>query len=445
MIELTLFYTGEELEIDSYSLSQSIDSWLWDATFNVSDLTTLDKLTPLPGENFVKVSFTLGLETWLLLCEKPSANETGFSYSVSARSITALLAEPHATKLTKTWAGTTAIAIANELQTSLDWQILDWTIKTYSADKIYPIDIIKYFADDIDAKIQTEPYGTLSVIYYPPRSPYNIEAAIPDYQLNNVFDLSWVWVNSLNDRTVLVTTETDSSENSDNLSIDSEMDGADLILKIRTKPFNPVVTLSHRSTGLVKLFFEGEFTEQVEEILTVQDGKASLSKNFDSLVSAAWQQDITGNLTYSANGDIICDTLVTGFVKVIYMTRYQQYRAQKLSDIERTGFEAISDTTNLSTGSGLSLTCNINNGGQEAEPIIVKTLNTKATLFKRGASYLWKNAVDFKEYSLETPYTGTPVKCGKIARVNNEFNAYITAVSITGADSQVVTVLRPVF
>ena len=444
MIELKLVDTGEVLDIESYSLNYGIDSWLVDFSFSVADLNTLDKLTPPAGENFVKCEVTLGLETWILLCEKPSANETGFSYSVNARSISALLAEPHAEKITKTWSNTTAQTIALELYPDLNWEVLDWDIASYSADKIYPIDIIKYFADDIDAKLQTEPNGVLSVIYHPPCSPYSIETETPDYVLNNVFELGWTWINSLNDKTVLVTTETDSSKD-DGLSLDSEMEGADLIIKIRTKPFNSAVTLSHRSTGFVSLFYEGELTEQVEEILTVQEGKASLSKNFDSLVSAAWQQDITGNLTYSANGDVLCDMQVTGFVKVVYLTRYQRYRAVKNGNIERTGFEAVSDTTSINTGSGLSLTCNINGGGQEGEAIIVKTLNTVETLLKRGAAYLWKNAVDFKEYSLETPYTGTALNCGKIARVNNEFNGYITAVSITGADSQAVTVLRPVF
>jgi hypothetical protein len=444
MLELKLFSTSEVLPIESFSLNYSIDNWVADATFSIANETTLNKLTPAAGENYVKVEFTLGAESWLLLCEKPSADETGFSYSVSARSVSALLAEPHAEKITQTWSATTAQTIANELSDSVDWQVLDWDIASYSADKILPVDIIKYFSDDIDARLQTEPDGTLSVVYYPPCSPYKIEEQTPDYELNNCFEISWDWVNSSNDKTVLVTTETDSSENSDNLGIDSEQDGADLILKIRTSPFNPAVTLSHRSTGFVELFFEGELTEQVEEIITVQDGKANLSKNYDSLVSATWQQDITGNLTYSANGDIVCDNQSTGFVKVVYMTRYQQYRAVKLANIERTGFEAVSDTSEL-TGGGLSLTCQIDGGGQEAEPVVVKTLNSIETLLKRGSAYLWKNATDFKEYSLETPYAGTALKCGKIARVNNEFNGWITAVSISGADSQTVTVLRPVF
>ena len=92
----------------------------------------------------------------------------------------------------------------------------------------------------------------------------------------------------------------------------------------------------------------------------------------------------------------------------------------------------------------MSLTCNINGGGQEAEPVVVKTLNTLETLLKRGSAYLWKNATDFKEYSLNVPYTGSAVKCGKIARVNNEFNGYITAVNISDDATQAVTVLRPV-
>jgi len=191
MNSLKITATGEQIPFITASISAAIDSWLWDFGAEVADKVALNKLIPLSNlrNQYVLIDFSLGSETWALIVENADSNDTGFSYSIRARSKSVLLAEPYSLPITKTWTMTTASAIVQELcddaGITLSWQVLDWLITSYVAEKVYPIDIISELVADLGAKLQSLPNGTLAAVYYPAVSPAQLQALAPDYQLAN--------------------------------------------------------------------------------------------------------------------------------------------------------------------------------------------------------------------------------------------------------------------
>lgn len=183
MNELIKTSTGELLPFISASLSSDVSSWVWSVNFALPDLATLNKLKPtraLKGD-YVESSFKLGLETFNLIIEEADSNDTDFSYAVTGRSKSILLAEPYSTQITKTWRLTSAMAICAELCTeagiALYWQAIDWDIDEFISDKRYPIDIISELAGEVEAPIAT-PSAT-PIAMPAPRFPIAVPMAKP--------------------------------------------------------------------------------------------------------------------------------------------------------------------------------------------------------------------------------------------------------------------------
>jgi hypothetical protein len=447
MNQLKVKATNETVDLISSSVSIDIEQFVWSFNAEVATKALLQKLIPPAnlGQNYIPVAFTLGAETWELIIEDTNCNDSDFSYSVTGKSKTIILAEPYAQEVTKTWLNTTAQAICSELCTdygiTLDWQILDWSIAYYAVDKRYPIDIISELVRDIGAKLQTTPTGVLTAVYYPALSPSDLAAATALYSidtLRTVFDRGEKFINRKNYDCVFVTKD---SSLLDAPSISLEEITADENTRFLNVYPNPLVSeselnLHHASGNHAVLTYEGTFTErQIDDVL-IEAGEGKLSKQFTSLVNVKWQQTEVGALTIAENGKISCSGGGMGLATITYVTSYLRYTLTKTGSIAKT--LVMSDELPPPV---------LTTGNDPMPPIVVKTLSTQAALTARANAELW-NQFDTNEYSLTVPYTGSPLLCGKITKVNIireslGFNGWIKSVAIDSTGDVNVTIEAP--
>jgi hypothetical protein len=453
MRKLKLLSTGEMLEFISVSFSADIENWALSFSLELADLLTYEKLVYQADSllNYIPIEITIGLETWSLIVETSSSNGTQKTYSVGGRAKTALLSEPHAAQISKTWTGELASAIVQEMAQlggiTLNWNITDWTVENYTCQNQYPIDVIKTFVAEIDARVQTLPDGTLQMVYWYSDNPIDLPALTPVHEFSTellIFDRSKTRENRNNNNLVLVTTDNAANNSSPTPTIEEFESGENRLYKVRCNPFFPVevINLQHKSTGAVDLVYVGSFTEQVIDSLIISDGAGQLSKQFDALVSVAWSQDVSGALSIAADGKITCSGQAIGLAKITYLTRYLLYQGTRTDPAIEETLLFTADIGAVESSAGLSLTLQLKGsaGDRIADPIIVKTLSTAEALRRCGLAYLWQNGYDVDRHTLEIPYMGNPVLPGAVAKIiivgeSLEFNCFVKSVSVGyGAD-----------
>jgi len=392
--------------------------------------------------DYVEVEFMLGLESWRLLIENADDSYTGNSYGVQGRSRAVLLAEPYAQQISDNWQGVNASDIALELCDDagivLDWQVMDWLVDSFIADKRYPIDIISELANDIGAIVQSLPDGTLAVVYDPVCSPNKIDEQLPDFSIatdTNLFTRSRKFTNHTNYNRVLITKEAIGTlSNAATVSIEETTDGNDRLLSIFIVPFVADINLQHTSGDNVAVFYEGVFTQDNTDQLLIQDGKAQLSKPYHELSSVRWHQNVLAQLAIDKRGQVTANQGL-GLVTINYKTRYHRYRFNRVNDIDLTAV-AMDEIPTPTDISALSMELAIGDGDRVAPPIVCKHLSSLPALKARGEAFLWAQLYDADEYSIECAYQHRPMLPTKVALVaiRNEsslFKGIIKSVSIS--------------
>ncbi len=462
--KIQLVDTGELLDFINVNISNDIDQWAWGFSLDLPDLQTHDKLSYFPNaaKSYVEFTVSVGAETWVLIAETQSSNGTQKSYSVSGRSITALLAEPHAVQLSQTWSNVMASDIVQEMcdlaGIVLDWQIEDWTVENYTCQNQYPIDVIKFFViEEQDARLQALPDGTLKAVYWYSDNPLDLPDLTPNYEFDTdllIFERSKSRENKAGYNYVLVTTDNAANVSDPTPTIEESFLGDDAIYIVRCNPFFPadVMNLQHKSGGNVGLFYIGEFTEQVEDLLIINDSQGQLSKQYDSLISVEWEQESAGSLSIAADGKVKCSGDGIGLVKILYMTRYLKYQASRVNPINFT-LLITDDMKAVVSSEGISQPVKLKGsaGDKVADPIIVRTLSNPLVLRARGLAFLWRNGFDSDVHSLDIPYTGNPILPGGVTKVriipeSLEFNCFVKSVSIgygANGQTQQITLERP--
>lgn len=451
MNQLKIKATDEIISLERATISCDIEQFTWSFSADVATKTDLQKLIPPAnlGENYVEVIFTLGSQSWDLIIEDTNCNDDTFSYSVTGKSISMILAEPYSLFLTRRWLNSSAQAICEDLCSaggiSLSWNIPDWDIALYTVDRRYPIDIVTEIIRDIGAKLHYDPDGVLYAVAYPGMSPQDLATQTAPVTLDthrNVFERAEKFINRQNFDCVFVTKDSTLLD-PPSVSIEEQSDGDDRILYVYPTPFisHDVLNLRHASDTNAVLTYEGTFTERVVEDILIDGGTARLSKAFTSLVGVRWHQAEIGELTFASNGNISCNKGDVGLMTVTYMTTYLRYRVQRVSNIAKT----VVSSDELSRPV-------LTSGSNPMPPVIVKTLSTPEALTARANAELWAS-FDSNEYTLNAAYQGSPIRPGSIVRVNVVreelgFNAWVKSVSINcGGDdiTQSVTVERPLY
>lgn len=449
MNKLTINNTGESLSFYTATLSQRLDNWLWDFSAEVNQ-ETFNRFKPKKSlrDDYIAVSLKTGNETWQLIVDGFSSNDTNFSYSIKGFSKTAILGEPFAEQISAVWRGVMAKTIVQQLCDEygvvLDWQVPDWPVNELVASKNYPIDIILKLvgSDELNAAVLAKPNGTLSIVKNC-INPKNLQSLSHDFYLatdKNLFERSYQFINNKDNFNQISVINDLAVANNASLSVSTEQSGDDWLIKAYPSPFVETVTLTHTSGDNVDVFYEGIKTEQNSDNILLKDGKGNLSKSYYSLNSLTWQQDETGVISINAAGDVDCTSSDLGLVTIDYNTRYHQFRIQKLADIDFTGGEVTAEDEQQILNESITLV--FDNGGRIAESVIIKTLSTADALLFRAESELFRQVYDAEERQIICAYEAAPLSVGKIARLKinaeaMEFNGFITAVGINLSENEI--------
>jgi len=180
-ITLTRVSDSLDLEIESFKLDLSRDSWCWSFSATTRDAavcTALDPETAGP----IEVELDANGSTWRFIIEGISEGRdfrSGRVWQLQGRSPAAVLAAPYALPLTTAWTSAkNARQIVQEVLSgsgfSETWNITDWTIPAgaLAVENATRIEILSLIAKATGAVIQVDPAAaTLDFSYLYPVSP----------------------------------------------------------------------------------------------------------------------------------------------------------------------------------------------------------------------------------------------------------------------------------
>jgi hypothetical protein len=420
-----------------------ISNWLINFNAKIADLNNLIKIKPikqLKGD-YIEIILQLGLTEFALVIE--NADDNGINdFAVTGRSKTVLLAEPYSAQITKTWLGISAKAIAQELcdnvGIALNWQITDWHISKFVAEKRYPIDIITELAAEKKAAIQSLPNGELTVIYSTICSPNDLSDYSHDYDLStdrNIFDRPRKFVSHENYNRILIAPE-NAAPIVPILTVEEQTEGDTKIINVSANPFvgKELINFRHTSGAAVTWFYEGINSATKTDTLTFTDGTGKISKPFEKLIGVQWYGNILGELVIAANGDVKANEGI-GICDVTYESQSYRFRFCSDGNIGKTAL-VFDDIPAQQNSSAVSAEVFIGAGDRIAEPIITKYLTALSDLYERGQQELWPQLYDADEYSINCPYTGIAILPGKVAQVGITregltFKGWVKSASIT--------------
>lgn len=332
MKTLTIVNTGEKISFKSIRLDMNIRAFSIDATIemlNYLDFQKLNSVQEIDFDYLGKETFRLLVEPWDSTSSRGGVSE---SFTIKARSPAALLDFPHSDKLTQTFTNTTAQTIVQDLCNNegviLDWQVIDWAIKSYDASNVSPISFIKKLvgAGGINAILQSSNDGKLIVCYRDKQSPANYSA--PDFTItdkNYISPLSEsIDLRKKYDYVSIGNESTGSTK--PKVTIKTVQDGTDILIKVYVNPFQSI-ELNHAGLSFIDAVYQGVFTESItDENVKIISGKGSLSQNFYGLQSAVYYYSGLGALTTKEDGSFTTATDGHSLIDVVFTSKYHLFR-----------------------------------------------------------------------------------------------------------------------
>lgn len=334
---LTVLETGEVLDFKSATLKADESSWAWSVNIVMATAADWQKIRPVSGK--IPVQINVRGHVFNLLCEGAgrSRGERGINYTIKGRSITSKLAKGSADQVTKTWLGSTAKAIAQELcdaaGITLIWQSADWPISRHEVANRYPIDIINQLAKAVGGVVQTSPAGELLIRPKYTLSPTQYNDQPADHILSDVDNIKTIseqWQARAGYDSIEVGNEAISTEPSISLSTEDAGGGA-VLVKANVVPFQ-TIDLSHTAALNVKLLYQGVVSETVSQLVEIVDGKGRLSSPFYGLLSSAYKYTDLGAIEITENGDIKTAIGLHSLLQISYTTKYHTWRATSAAD-----------------------------------------------------------------------------------------------------------------
>ena len=347
-VDAYLSHAGERLSLGTASVKADEDSFCW--SFSATLLERADYLLVRPGRGvYPEVELTVRGKTFAFIVEgsDKSVARDGSRFSISGRSPTCLLADPHSPKASPTFAETTARAIAQAICDArglgLDWQTVDWPMPKdgWAVDAKSPLEILQQLAAAVGAVVQTPPDGgSLTVRPRHPASPTKyrdagVAATLSDLDHFQRFSERFEAMPGYNRIRV-------GSPDPDPATQDPEEPAADgakpvykiaedkreegVFLKVWKIPHQPAPVLLDSAEGHVSAIYQGTFVEDLAEDVEIVDGKGSVSEHCHALLSASFYYADLGALAISAAGGVASETAGNSVAKVAYTTRYHLYR-----------------------------------------------------------------------------------------------------------------------
>lgn len=405
---------GRELHVTELDMRCDEDSCCISCTFIVAAAAEWSRCLPKKT-----LAVQVGdVEIVLLVDERSQSRSFGkTSYSVYGRSAAMLLDSPYAPPVTRSWTGTTALAIARELcdayGVALDWRMADWPLALYSADSLTPLEILSELMSESGVLFST-PAGVLVAQYLYPVSPTRYADVAAELELSDIDDvltLKGSYESSPGYNTVSVLIDQDEDEPEVDLVVwDGGEDGveaADSNTQRIVALFPSRLEGLESSNGDVVVHDQGVRTFEKEETVAIVGGEGELSYPPDSLSEYTYRSRDLGSIDISGK---TVNTSETGHsaLYVRYRTSYRCYLVECL-----TGTQALVtvEPESLSQDGAPQLIQVVRSPADKSCPEIIEDeMCTNAlSARERGRNYLDEYGFDKEWYELETPVRALPL------------------------------------
>ena len=340
-----------EIDADSLSLGQSVDSNLWECNFQVLERYTYSLLKPntefeLQMNDFVFKLMVVNRRVGTLKREKNGAlNPT---LNINAKSPAYTLTQNQTQPISKTWNAARASQIATELaeDISLNWQTVDWMVAKgrLAIDEEYPLEIIKQIAKAPEAVVISRNDGGLRVRPRYKAAVPNWDSTTPDVFVSDRLDVIEreefkPFKDEINQVRI---TDTEDGKSGEQFYQEQDINGLQGFIYCYTIPFNENINPRHTGNDTIRLEYIGvEEREMVEESIEIKDGGFSVKHPIFKLNDYQYHKDDLGELDFIVGTkDVSVKGLnrhgfgYTLLISVSYVTKFVKFKASSPIDDE---------------------------------------------------------------------------------------------------------------
>jgi hypothetical protein len=224
----------------------------------------------------------------------------------------------------------------------VSWQILDWTIPAFRLgvqDQV-PMDVLQRLAAAAGATVQSDPDGTLRVVYLYPVPVPQYASATPDQVYTDAEHNFAVNARRSAVRLVDKLRILDVEPGAGRDSIEFEQDKEHYtrgVLRVFPSPWRTDVTVTHTSDARVSAAIVGEETEELTETVEVLGGKGSVSKPIFEIVELEWLYVDLSGIAFEPDQTAFSTThpsLQESLLRITYTTRFIEFEASAFPEAE---------------------------------------------------------------------------------------------------------------
>jgi hypothetical protein len=336
----TVTVRGLTIILQTADISMDEGEYAWQCSITLNDPAQIALFGP--DEPF---TMTLGSETYSFIRQEPQFSwnsQVDINTVISGISPSAMLAEPRAEKVTKSWdTPTLASAILVELLGSMSVEVLDWTIgaKRLGATAQTPLDIAQQVAHATGGLVESEIDGSLYVRYAYPVPVPEFAVATPDHvyddqrdvfsiheslPLSRIANLIRILDQSAADGSALLTAEIDSRPQGFNLGKTQFIPGDNPTMLV-FKTTDVDIDAVRQSAGRTSPLTPG--TMQVDEALSFAETDAArIRYPAIAILSHKWLGNDLGEPELDTQMSIKVPTSGVGRLLISYSTAFLPYR-----------------------------------------------------------------------------------------------------------------------
>jgi hypothetical protein len=287
------------------------------------------------------VTLTVFGEDYALLVDSKSTQRPspeGASVNIELVGTGARFAAPRAALMTVNYdEDVSARTVVETLLGAVDWRIADWIIPAnrLAASDASPMVIAQRIVTATGAVLEALPDGSLYVRYRYPIGVANYETAAPDaviYEADSVFTRAqpYRYFERVNRLRITDISDVEADAWADSIEFTSgELSGLAGQLDVYPTPWRDV-HVRHTGLGGVVLSPLGKLSLEKSQQVEFLDGKATLARSVQSLVSVVWESVPLGAINYTVGDkELSLDAGelegVAGLATVTYKTRAQSW------------------------------------------------------------------------------------------------------------------------
>jgi hypothetical protein len=326
---------GQSFPVEQAEVRLDEGQYAWVCSVTLYDPAYYDLFQP--GDSF---SIDMLGEEYVFLYDGKSFSRNSIvdvQASVSGISPSALLGEPRAQKITKTWdTSVLALSAVEEVINGypLVWEILNWGLPPFrlAVQDMTPIEVVQLIAKAAGGVVQTDPDGTLRVRYlFPVRVPdYPTTAEDQFYSdLDHNFSVNEeVGIPEIVNKIRIM--DISPGADQDRVEFVQDPDFGDRgYLKVFPSPWRETLFVDHTSLPIVSITYVGVRTEQLEpEDIEILESKGSVGHPIYQLNTLEWLYRDLGGIVFEQDKNDFNTTNTTdheSLLRITYTTRWLRF------------------------------------------------------------------------------------------------------------------------